>query len=157
MTDHARWMSEALAMAVRAANVGEVPVGAVVVRNGELIAKAHNKVESLGDPTAHAEVLALRRAGEVLGTWRLNSCSLYVTLEPCPMCVGAILLSRLDTIYFGCEDSVMGACGSAFDITSHPELPHQVACHHGLLATQSQEVLTRFFAMRRKESSARVL
>lgn len=148
------FMAEALREASRAAEKGEVPVGAVVVLNGRIVSRAHNEVEGGYDPTAHAEVLALRRAAEVLGSWRLDGASLYVTLEPCPMCIGAILLSRVDSVYFGAHDQEQGAVGSVFDLSAHPELPHEVKVFSGVRCEECSEVLKTFFAQRRLESSS---
>ena len=116
------FMIEAIAEAERAYKLGEVPVGAVIILNGEIIARAHNLRESLKDPTAHAEMLAIRRAAEVLQNWRLKDCEMYVTLEPCPMCAGAILQSRLRRLYIGTFDPTAGACGSVINVVQNKYL-----------------------------------
>ncbi len=141
-------MRTALEQAEQAAAKGEVPVGAVVVREGRLISSAYNLVESSGDATAHAEVLAIRRAGERLGSWRLEGCDLYVTLEPCPMCIGAVLLSRLNTLYFGAYDKKFGAVGSNFNL-ANAGLPRTVDVVSGVLEQECASLLTAFFEQRR--------
>jgi len=142
-------MEEALAEAKAAAASGEVPVGAVVVVGDQIVSRAHNEVEKLQDASAHAELLALQRASATLGEWRLSECSIFVTMEPCPMCIGAILLSRLKELYFGCYDPVMGAVGSVFDLSSHPGLPRAVKVFHGLLEKESESLVKQFFSERR--------
>lgn len=152
--DAIHWMREALKEAELSAAIGEVPVGAVVVHNGQVIGRGHNRMETSKDATAHAEVMAIRQASETLGTWRLKGAALYVTLEPCTMCIGAILLSRLDEIYFGCSDSVQGAAGSVYDLSSHPHLPSSVEVFSGVLADESRSLLRTFFAQRRAASES---
>ena len=115
-------MNEALIEAGRAAAAGEVPVGAVIVKDGEIIARGHNLTETLKDPTAHAEMIAIRRAAKVLGGWRLIGCSMYVTCEPCAMCAGALIWSRMEQLYIGTDDPKAGACGSVLNVVDHPEL-----------------------------------
>ncbi|MDD2942519.1 MAG: tRNA adenosine(34) deaminase TadA [bacterium] len=149
-----RMMREALQLAESAATKGEVPVGAVVVVAGEIIARAHNEVEAAFDATAHAEVLALRRAGEVRHGWRLNEATLYVTLEPCTMCAGAILNARVGRVVFAAHDKRAGAAGSIYNLLElggkvHPgtnQLPEIVT---GICAQESEELLARFFSKRR--------
>ena len=148
---HARWMSEALAQARQAALEGEVPVGAVVVHGGKLIAKAHNEREQRHDPTAHAEVVAIRRAAEALGTRRLSGCTLYVTLEPCPMCAGTIAMSDIETVYFGAYDPRMGCAGSVYALTDDPALGVQIPCHGGLLEEECAQLMQGFFSAKRKK------
>ena len=143
-------MSEALKAAEAASQVGEVPVGAVVVVGGRIVARAHNEVETLGDASAHAELLALQRASKSLGTWRLDEASLVVTLEPCSMCIGAMVLARVKRLYFGCYDPKQGAVGSLFNLADHPELPHQVEVFPELMAEESERLLKDFFAKLRK-------
>ncbi len=145
-------MGEALREAEAAAACGEVPVGAVVVADGKIIARAHNMVEANRDATLHAEVIAIRKASEVLGSWRLKNVSLYVTLEPCPMCLGAMVLSRLDTLYFGAHDPRLGAAGSCFDLSDFPNWPHSIEVYSGLRADESAELLKGFFENVRKGS-----
>ena len=142
-------MREALGMAVQAYNLGEVPVGAVVVRQGIILSQAHNLREALSDPTAHAERLALTLAGQSLGTWRLDDCDLYVTLEPCPMCAGAIVQARVRRVFFGASDRKAGACKSLYRIASDPRLNHRSEVFGGILEEQCSEILTRFFEERR--------
>lgn len=153
MSDPKEWMNVALDEAQRAAAAGEVPVGAVVVHKGEIIAQAHNEVEAERDATLHAEILALRRASAKLGRWRLDDCTLLVTLEPCPMCIGAMVLSRVKTLYFGAHDPRLGAAGSLFDLSDHPSFPHKIETYPGLLADTAQELLKNFFAECRKDRS----
>ncbi|MFJ3161668.1 MULTISPECIES: tRNA adenosine(34) deaminase TadA [Streptomyces] len=139
-------MERALAEAGRAALAGDVPVGAVVLGpDGSLVATGHNEREATGDPTAHAEVLALRRAAERLGAWRLTGCTLVVTLEPCVMCAGALVQSRVDRVVFGALDEKAGAVGSLWDLVRDRRLNHRPEVVHGVLAEECAEQLTRFF------------
>ena len=128
---------------------GDVPIGAVVVRGGEVLASAGNERELRGDPTAHAEVLALRFAAETIGSWRLDGCMLYVTLEPCAMCAGAIVLARVDRLVFGAADPKAGFVGSLGDLVRDPRLNHRAAVTAGVLAAESGELLRAFFRERR--------
>lgn len=146
---HERMMREALEEAKLAALGGDVPVGAVMVQEGRIVARAHNEREVSGDPTAHAEVLAIRRAASALGRRRLNGCTLYVTLEPCPMCAGAIALSGVDRVYFGAYDPRMGCAGSIYDLPGDPALGAQIPSCGGVLSEACAELLTTFFAVRR--------
>ena len=148
MDDHEA-MGLALEQARAAAEVGEVPVGAVVVVDGEVVASAHNRRELDADPTAHAEILALRAAGEALGTWRLEGATLVVTLEPCAMCAGAAVSSRLGRLVYGATDPKAGAVGSLYNLASDPRLNHEVPWVHGVRADECADVLARFFAERR--------
>ena len=145
-------MGRALAEAAAAAEHGDVPVGAVVVHHerGEVIAARHNERELTGDPTAHAEVLALRDAAETLGTWRLDGCTLVVTLEPCPMCAGACVNARVGSIVFGAADPKAGATGSLYHLTADPRLNHEVPVVPGVRAVEAAALLTGFFADRRR-------
>ncbi len=143
-------MRMALAEAAAAADHGDVPVGAVVLLDGEVIARRHNERELLGDPTAHAELLALRDAAEVRGTWRLDGATLVSTLEPCPMCAGAALAARVGRIVFGAADPRAGACGSLYNLAADPRLNHEMSVSDGLLAEESADLLRRFFAVRRR-------
>ncbi len=140
-----QWMQQALDLAARAAALGEVPVGAVIVCNDELIASAHNEPIKRNDPSAHAEMLAIRAAAEKLQNYRLNQCTLYVTLEPCPMCAGAILNSRIKRVVYGTKDPKAGAAGSVLQILRHPQLPHLCAVTHGVLEAECQSELEQFF------------
>jgi tRNA(adenine34) deaminase len=143
-------MSRALELAGEARNVGEVPVGALVVRSGRIIAQAYNLRETLRDPTAHAERLALTWAGRELGSWRLDECVLYVTLEPCAMCAGAIVLSRISRLVYGAIDPKAGACESLYQLASDPRLNHRPEITAGVLAAECGEILTEFFQKRRR-------
>lgn len=153
---HVPWMTIALKEATLAAEEGDVPVGAVVVgpdpRTGAgyvELARAHNRREADSDPTAHAEVLALRQAAQRLGTWRLSGCTLYVTLEPCVMCAGALVAARVERAVIGAEDPKGGAVGSLWDVARDPRLNHQVEVVRGVEWERSAELLRRFFAERR--------
>ena len=143
------FMSEALRQAVRAIDAGEVPVGAVIVREGRIIARAFNQVELLKDATAHAEMLALTQAESVVGDWRLTGCTLYVTKEPCPMCAGAIVHTRLDRVVFGASDPKGGAAGGALNLLQFPTLNHRCAITPGIRETECRSLLKSFFAAQR--------
>ena len=129
---------------------GEVPVGCVIVHDGMVIGRGHNQVEALQDATAHAEVLAIGAASNALGSWRLSECTLYVTLEPCAMCAGAIVLARLGRLVYGAADPKAGACGSVLDVIGERRLNHRVPVTHGVLAGECGEILREFFAKKRK-------
>lgn len=139
----------ALDEAVAAGQSGEVPVGAVLVHQGEVVARAQNRVVRDSDPTAHAEVLALRAGGLALGNYRLNGCSLFVTLEPCSMCAGALVHARVDRVVYATADPKAGAAGSVLTVINHPRLNHQMQLDSGLLAEESSELLKAFFRERR--------
>ena len=143
-------MSRAMELAAEARNLGEVPVGALVVRAGRIIAQAYNLRETLRDPTAHAERLALTWAGRALGSWRLDGCVLYVTLEPCAMCAGAIVLSRIARLVYGATDPKAGACESLYRLASDPRLNHRPEITAGVMAAECGEILTEFFQERRR-------
>jgi tRNA(adenine34) deaminase len=143
------FMRLALREAERALEHEDVPVGCVVVLDGEVVAATCNERELRGDPTAHAEVLALREASQQIGSWRLDGCALYVTLEPCAMCAGAIVLGRVPRVVFGAMDPKTGAAGSVFDVLAEPRLNHRPNVAGGLLAEDSAELLRAFFAARR--------
>jgi tRNA(adenine34) deaminase len=145
------WMAIALAEAARAGAAGEVPIGAVVVRENVAIAAAGNAPIANHDPTAHAEVLALRAAATALGNYRLPDCDLYVTVEPCAMCVGAALQARIRTLVFGCDDPKAGAVGSLYDLAQDTRLNHRIAVVRGVEADRSRQLLRDFFAARRAE------
>jgi tRNA(adenine34) deaminase len=151
---HKVWMDRALTQARAAMEHDDVPIGAVVVRDGEVIAEAHNRREIDGDPTAHAEILALREAARAVGSWRLERCTLYVTLEPCSMCAGALVLARLPELVFAATDPKAGAVGSLYDIAREPRLNHQVEVVSGVLAEECGRLLRRFFQARRAPSRA---
>lgn len=142
-------MRLALAEAERAAAAGDTPIGAVLERGGEPLARAGNERELRGDPTAHAEVLVLREAAEKLGGWRLPETTLYVTLEPCAMCAGAIVLARVPRVVIGAPDSKAGAAGSVLDVLGEPKLNHRPQVDRGVLAAESAALLEAFFAARR--------
>lgn len=144
-----RYMQAALELARRALDSEDVPVGALVVHGDRVIGRGYNQREKLHDPTAHAEMLALTAAAESLGQWRLDDCTLYVTLEPCPMCAGALVLARVSRLVYGASDPKAGACGSLFEITRDPRLNHQVETVAGVLAEPCAELLREFFRHRR--------
>ena len=143
-------MRQALREARRALQEQEVPVGAVIVHDGRVLARAHNRPIHLKDPTAHAEILALRRAAKKLGNYRLPGCDLYVTIEPCAMCAGAIVQARLGRVVFGATDPKAGAGGSALRVLNHPKLNHQVAVAKGVLGEECAQILRDFFRRRRR-------
>jgi tRNA(adenine34) deaminase len=143
------FMRLALQLAAGAGDKGEVPVGAVVVKDGLVIGKAANARESTGDPTAHAEVLALRQASAAIGSWRLQGCTLYVTLEPCSMCAGALVSARAAAVVFGAPDPKAGACGTLYNLCADPRLNHELAVTRGVLAEECGELLSRWFEARR--------
>jgi len=140
----------ALDQARLAAEAGEVPIGAVIVYQGEIIARGQNSVIRHVDPTAHAEILALRTAAKALGNYRLAGCMLYVTLEPCAMCAGAMIHARLDRLVFAAADPKAGACGSVLSVLNHPQLNHQMQVEQGIAAEESAELLRGFFRERRQ-------
>jgi tRNA(adenine34) deaminase len=142
-------MQAALAEAGAAAEAGEVPIGAVVVHEGAIIARGQNRVLRDVDPTAHAEIVAMRAAATALGNYRLNGCTLYVTLEPCAMCAGAMIHARIERLVFGAADPKAGACGSVLSVLNHPALNHQMQVEQGIAAEESAELLRGFFRERR--------
>lgn len=149
LTSNDYFMGEALRLARLAYDADEVPVGAVIVRDGKVIARAHNQVELLKDATAHAEMLAITQAAHALGDWRLEGCTLFVTKEPCPMCAGAIMLSRVKRLVFGVRDDRAGAAGSVFPITSATGLNHVLEVQSGVKETEARDLLQSFFRTRR--------
>ena len=149
MTD-LEFMQHAIVEAQQAATEGEVPVGAIVVHNGEIIGRGQNRVIRDSDPTAHCEIVALRQAAQHLRNYRLTGCDLYVTLEPCSMCAGAILHARIARLIYAAPDSKAGACGSVLSVLNHPQLNHRVAVTAGLLADDCSSMLTGFFRSRRQ-------
>ena len=142
-------MGLALTEARSALQHGDVPVGAVALVGGDVVASDHNRREQLGDPTAHAELLVLRAAAAAAGTWRLVDITLVVTLEPCPMCAGALVAARVGRLVFGAPDPRAGACGSLYNLCSDPRLNHELAVTHGIRAEESAQLLAEFFAARR--------
>jgi len=146
---HDRFMKAALEQARIAFEAGEVPVGAVVVQHDRIIAEAHNQREMLKDPTAHAEMIAITQAAEALGSWRLIDCTLYVTLEPCPMCAGAVVQARIPVVIYGAADPKAGAAHTLFNITSDVRLNHQAVVVGGVLQDESRVILQEFFAVQR--------
>lgn len=146
------WMEEALREAQRAAALGEVPVGAVVVYEGRVIGRGCNRPVSAHDPTAHAEILALREAGQTIGNYRLLDCDLYVTVEPCAMCAGAITHARIRRLIYGADDPKAGAVHSMLQVLNHPKLNHQVEVNSGVLAARCMDLLQTFFRERRNSS-----
>ncbi len=149
--DDASWMRLALDEAARAPEHGDVPVGAIAVLNGEVIGRGHNRREIDHDPTAHAEMIAIREAAQVIGLWRLDDVTLYSTLEPCAMCAGAMVLARLPKLIYATTDPKAGAGGSVMDITRHPLLNHRVQVEHGLMADEAAAQIRAFFAVLRAE------
>lgn len=143
-------MKEALKEAEKAAVMGEVPIGAVVVKDGIIIGRGHNKTETAKDPTAHAEMEAIRAASAALGGWRLLGCDMYVTAEPCSMCAGAIVWSRIENLYIGTMDPKAGACGSVFNIVQEDKLNHQVNVTTGILQEECSRLLKDFFRSLRR-------
>lgn len=149
-----RMMKRAIELARKSAAADEVPVGAVLYRGDEIVAEAHNLREAVNDPTGHAELMAIRIAAEKLKTWRLSDCSLAVTLEPCPMCAGAIVQARVGRLIYGATDPKAGAVHSLYNLCSDPRLNHSVEIVHGVLANESSELLKSFFRRRRAEKKA---
>ena len=150
MSEDERWMKVAISEANLAINEGEIPVGAVLIQNGQLVAKAHNQPILNHDPTAHAEVEVVRKAGKKLKNYRLSKSTLYVTLEPCAMCLGAIVHARIERIVFGASDPKTGVCGSKADLTSEAFFTHKVKVDGGVLEEENKEILQSFFKSRRK-------
>ena len=149
-----RYMRLAIDAALVAEENGDVPIGAVIVHAGRVIAKAYNQREQLQDPTAHAEIIALTQAAAALGLWRLHGGTIYVTLEPCPMCAGALVQARLDRLVYGCTDPKAGACGSLYDICRDGRLNHRLAVTAGVLADDCARLLQDFFQQRRRHNGA---
>jgi tRNA(adenine34) deaminase len=144
-----QFMRAAIEAARIAQDNGDVPIGAVIVYKNQIIARAYNQREQLADPTAHAEIIALTQAATAMENWRLNGCTMYVTLEPCPMCAGALVLSRMDRLVYGCDDPKTGACKSLYNIVQDERLNHHLEVTSGVLAKQCSQQLQEFFARRR--------
>jgi tRNA(adenine34) deaminase len=147
-----RFIKQAVKQAKIAEDNGDVPIGAVIVHKDTIIAKAYNQREQLQDPTAHAEIIALTQAAAALGRWRLHGCTMYVTLEPCAMCAGALVLARIDRLVYGCDDPKAGACGSLYHIVQDERLNHRLEVTAGVLAEECSGLLQGFFQQRRLES-----
>ena len=143
--DHRGFMQEALAEAAAAQRLGEVPIGAILVHDGRIVGRGHNLRETSNDPTTHAEMVAIRQAAAELGSWRLLDCSLYVTLEPCVMCMGAIILARIPELIYACRDPRAGAVGSIYDFSKDQRFNHRVNVIEGVLAEECSELLSGFF------------
>ncbi len=146
-------MIEALAEAEKAAALGEIPVGAVIVRDGRIIGRGHNLTETAKDPTAHAEMIAIREAAKKIGGWRLIGCEMFVTCEPCAMCAGAMVWARIEKVYIGTMDPKSGACGSVFQIPSETRLNHQIKIETGLMQEECSEIMKSFFRKLRTKKS----
>lgn len=147
--NHVYYMREALLEAKKSLRAGDVPVGAVIVKDGRIVGRGYNRREAEHDPTAHAEIIALREAGLNIGAWRLTGATLYVTLEPCPMCAGALVMSRIDRVVFGADDPKAGTAGSVLNILQFPGFNHNVKITAGVLADECAKLLQEFFATRR--------
>jgi tRNA(adenine34) deaminase len=155
--NHEYWMQRAIAEAGKARGKDEVPIGCVIVRDGRIIARGHNLRESAQDPSAHAEMIAIRKAARKLDSWRLLDTTLYVTLEPCTMCMGAIILSRIPTVVFGCYDPKGGAAGSLYDLSGDSRLNHRVQLVPRVLESECSRLLSDFFAeLRRRKRAERI-
>jgi tRNA(adenine34) deaminase len=150
--DDQQGMRAALREAERALAIDEVPVGCVIVHDGAIVGRGHNQVERLKDATAHAEMIAIGAASDALGSWRLNQCTMYVTLEPCAMCAGAIILARVGRMVYGTTDPKAGACGSVLDVIHEPRLNHRVELADGVLAEECGALLKTFFQAKRKKA-----
>ena len=149
LAEDEKYMRAALREAVAAAEDGEVPVGAVIVHDGRVIGRAHNMRETLHDPTAHAEMIAITQAAEALSAWRLEDTTVYVTLEPCPMCAGALVLARVSRLVYGAADPKAGACGTLYNIVDDIRLNHRIEVTSGVLADQARTLLQEFFRRKR--------
>ncbi len=152
--DDRYFMTLAYNLAIDAWNCGEVPIGAVVEYNGEVVARAHNCVESTKDPTAHAEILALTSAARAIGDWRMSGATMYVTKEPCPMCSGAMIMSRMSRVVYAVRDPKMGCLGGAADLNTLPRSNHRAMLEVGLMEEECRELLQAFFSVRRQGGSA---
>jgi len=151
--DDQQYMRVAIEAAKIAEENGDVPIGAVIVFENQIIGKAYNQREQLSDPTAHAEIIALTQAAAALQSWRLNGCTMYVTLEPCPMCAGALVLARMDKLVYGCDDPKTGACKSLYNIVQDERLNHRLEVTSGVLAEECSKLLQDFFLRRRIENN----
>ena len=149
LSDHEEIMREAYKLAQTAAQNGDVPVGAVVIRDGQIIGRGQNMRQRTGDPSAHAEIIAMREAAETVGSWNLSGCSLYVTLEPCPMCAGAVIVSRMDNVYFGAYDRELGCCGTLYNLPEDERMNHRANVYGGIMEDACSQILTDFFKSKR--------
>ena len=148
---HEQFMHEAYSLAVSAGDAGDVPVGAVVVHDGKIIGRGQNRRQELSDPSAHAEILAMKDASKKIGSWNLSGCSLYVTLEPCPMCAGAVIVSRMDNVYFGAYDKELGCCGTLYNLPEDDRMNHRArGTTVGIMQEECAKLLTEFFKDKRK-------
>jgi len=147
-----QFMKAAIKAATIAEENGDIPIGAVIVYKNQIIARAYNQREQLRDPTAHAEIIALTQAAAFVESWRLNGCTMYVTLEPCPMCAGALVLARVDRLVYGCDDPKAGACKSLYNIVQDERLNHRLEVTSGVLQEQCRQQLQEFFSRRREEN-----
>lgn len=154
MKDDSYWMGRALNLARRAESVGEVPIGAVIVRDGLIIGRGFNQRESRNDPSAHAEMIAIRQASRKMNAWRLTGTTLYVTLEPCPMCMGAALLARVERVVFGCFDPKGGAAGSLYNLADDRRFNHRIELTSGIMQAECSEILSSFFRKLRQEKKS---
>lgn len=155
MGDDSYWMGKALAQAGRAAGLGEVPIGAVLVKDGKVIGRGCNRREGKNDPCAHAEMLAISQASRSLKAWRLTGTTLYVTLEPCPMCMGAIILARIERLVFGCYDRKAGAAGSLYNLADDPRFNHRVELSAGIREEECSTLLRDFFRELRRQKKSK--
>ena len=150
MTNDEKYMKFAIEEGKKAYEIEEVPVGAIIVKDGEIIGRGYNKKETLKDPTAHAEIIAIKEATKALGGWRLIGCTMYVTIEPCPMCAGAIMSARLERLVIGAKDEKMGGCGSVVNVTENDKLNHVVNTTWGILEEECSILMKKFFRELRK-------
>ena len=153
MIDHSSWMKKALIQAEKAYESKEIPIGAIVVQNDKIIGRGYNQREQLNDPTAHAEIIAITAAANTIGDWRLNKCILYVTKEPCPMCAGAIINSRIKMVVFGTYDEENGCCGSLYQLCGDPRFKTKIAVKGGILEEESLNIIQNFYKVIRKIKS----
>ncbi len=147
--EHEKFMEEAYELAQSAENGGDVPVGAIVLFKGDIIGRGENRRQRDNDPSAHAEIVAIKQAAKHLGSWNLSGCSLYVTLEPCPMCAGSIIVSRLDSVYFGAFDKELGCCGTLYNLPEDERMNHRAKVYGGILEEKCSKILSDFFKSKR--------
>jgi tRNA(adenine34) deaminase len=154
MKDDVYWMKKALNLARKAEEIGEVPIGSIIVKDGSIVGRGFNQRESRNDPSAHAEMIAIRQTSRKLNAWRLTGTTLYVTLEPCPMCMGAIILARIDRVVFGCLDPKAGAAGSLYNLAEDRRFNHRVELSGRVMEQECSEILSSFFRKLRSEKKA---